>query len=47
MAQVELLPEVAKFLESAPKMWIGGKPADASSGETFEVRDPSTAKVIC
>ena len=27
-------------------MIIGGKPADAASGETFEVIDPSTGKVL-
>ncbi|MGI8773888.1 MAG: aldehyde dehydrogenase family protein [Actinomycetota bacterium] len=46
MAEVELLSEVSKFIESAPKMLIGGKPAEASSGATFEVRDPSTGKVL-
>jgi acyl-CoA reductase-like NAD-dependent aldehyde dehydrogenase len=27
-------------------MVIGGKPSDAASGQTFEVRDPSTGKVL-
>ncbi|HEU4481170.1 MAG TPA: aldehyde dehydrogenase family protein [Actinomycetota bacterium] len=46
MAQVELVPEVTKFLEGPPKMTIGGKPTDALSGDTFEVKDPSTGKTI-
>lgn len=46
MAKVEVLSEVSKFLEGAPKMMIDGKPAEASEGRTFEVRDPSTAQVI-
>lgn len=46
MAQVEILSEVRKFLESSPKMMIGGAPAEAASGKTFEVIDPSTAQVV-
>src|SRR3712207_334658 len=46
MAQAELLPEVTKFLDGGPKMMIGGKPVDALSGQTFDVIDPATAKVI-
>src|SRR5688500_7712020 len=46
MAQVELLAEVQKFIEQGPKMTVAGKPSDAHSGDTFEVRDPSTANVI-
>lgn len=46
MAKVELLSEVQKFIEQGPKMTVAGKPAEAASGETFEVRDPSTARVI-
>ncbi|MGI8407436.1 MAG: aldehyde dehydrogenase family protein [Actinomycetota bacterium] len=46
MAQVDLLPEVSKYLERAPKMTIEGRPAEASSGQTFEVRDPSSGKVV-
>jgi acyl-CoA reductase-like NAD-dependent aldehyde dehydrogenase len=46
MAQVELLPEVRKYLEAEPKMVIGGTPMEAASGETFEVIDPSTAAVV-
>jgi acyl-CoA reductase-like NAD-dependent aldehyde dehydrogenase len=46
MAQVDVLPEVTKFLGSSPQMMIGGKAMAASSGATFEVIDPSTAKPI-
>ncbi len=46
MAQVDLLPEVSKYLERAPQMTIEGRPAEASSGQTFEVRDPSSGKVV-
>ncbi|MDQ3646249.1 MAG: aldehyde dehydrogenase family protein [Actinomycetota bacterium] len=46
MAQIELLPEVTKFIEGRPKMLIGGKPVDAVSGETFAVYDPSTGKTV-
>ena len=46
MAQAELLPEVTKFLETGPKMIIGGKPVDSKSGETFEVIDPASGKVL-
>ena len=42
---VELLPEVQKFIE-APKMSIGGTPVDAESGDTFEVFNPATGKVL-
>lgn len=45
MAQTELLPEVTKFIE-APKLTIDGKSVDAISGDTFEVFDPSTGKVL-
>ena len=45
MAQVDVLPEVTKYLE-APKMLIGGKPVDATRGETFETIDPSTGKAF-
>ena len=45
MAQTELLPEVTKFIE-APKLTIDGKSVDATSGETFEVFDPSTGAVL-
>ena len=41
MAQAELLPEVTKFLETGPKMIIGGKPVDSKSGKTFDVIDPA------
>jgi acyl-CoA reductase-like NAD-dependent aldehyde dehydrogenase len=43
--QQELLPEVTKFLE-APKMMIGGKRVDAGSGESFDVVDPSSGRVV-
>lgn len=45
MAQVELLPEVTKFIES-PKMVIGGRAAEAASGETFDAIDPATGKAF-
>ena len=46
MAQIELLPEVTKFLESNPKMTIGGQPRETASGETFDVINPATGKTI-
>ena len=46
MAQVELLPEVSKFLESGPKMVIDGKEVDALSGQTFETINPSEGTVL-
>ncbi|MDQ4024851.1 MAG: aldehyde dehydrogenase family protein [Actinomycetota bacterium] len=46
MAQVDLLPEVTKFLEGSPKMTIAGQPVDTVSGATFEVIDPSTGQTI-
>jgi acyl-CoA reductase-like NAD-dependent aldehyde dehydrogenase len=46
MAQVELAPEVTKFLDGAPKMMIGGRGEEAASGQTFEVIDPSTGQTI-
>jgi acyl-CoA reductase-like NAD-dependent aldehyde dehydrogenase len=42
---VELLPEVQKFIES-PRMVIGGKSLDAVSGETFDVINPATGRVL-
>lgn len=45
MMQVELLPEVTKFIE-VPKMTIDGKAVDAISGKTFSVYDPSMGQVI-
>ncbi|MGH2805687.1 MAG: aldehyde dehydrogenase family protein [Actinomycetota bacterium] len=45
MAQVDVLPEVTKFIE-APKLVIGGKRVDAVSGDTFEVIDPSTGQAF-
>jgi acyl-CoA reductase-like NAD-dependent aldehyde dehydrogenase len=44
MAQVELLDEVTKFIDSAPKMIIGGNPVDAADSRTFESFDPSTGQ---
>ena len=46
MAQVEVLPEVSKFLDGAPKMMIGGRLEEAASGQTFEVIDPSTGRAV-
>lgn len=46
MAQVELLPEVTKFIEGSPKMTIGGRQVDSTSGDTFETIDPSTGKPL-
>jgi acyl-CoA reductase-like NAD-dependent aldehyde dehydrogenase len=46
MAQIDLLPEVAKYLEGPPRMLIGGSPAEAEGGETFEVVDPSSGRVV-
>ncbi|HWC14576.1 MAG TPA: aldehyde dehydrogenase family protein [Actinomycetota bacterium] len=47
MAQTELLPEVTKFLEGKPKMTIDGRSVEATSGDTFDVYDPSTGQVFC
>ena len=46
MALVELLPEVTKFVESGPKMTIGGKQLEAASGRVFEAIDPSTGNAF-
>jgi acyl-CoA reductase-like NAD-dependent aldehyde dehydrogenase len=46
MGKVELLPKVKEFIESAPKMTIGGAETDSASGHTFEVIDPATGKSI-
>ncbi len=46
MAQLEVLPEVTKFVESGPKLLIGGAGVEAASGETFDVYDPSTGRVF-
>jgi acyl-CoA reductase-like NAD-dependent aldehyde dehydrogenase len=46
MAQVELLEETTRFVEQAPRMVMGGQLRDAADGETFDVYDPSTDKVI-
>jgi len=45
MAQAELLPEVQKFVE-APKMVVGGKSIDSTSGELFDVFNPATGRVL-
>jgi aldehyde dehydrogenase (NAD+) len=46
MGKVELLPKVKEFIESAPKMTIGGEQMDSASGHTFEVVDPATGRSI-
>jgi acyl-CoA reductase-like NAD-dependent aldehyde dehydrogenase len=46
LATVEVLPEVTKFIESRPKMIIGGASVEASSGGTFDIVDPSTGASI-
>jgi acyl-CoA reductase-like NAD-dependent aldehyde dehydrogenase len=46
VAQIDVLPEVTKFLESSPTMLIGGARVEARSGRTFDVLDPSTAKKV-
>ncbi|MDQ4145252.1 MAG: aldehyde dehydrogenase family protein [Actinomycetota bacterium] len=46
MAQIELLPEVTKFIEGSPQMIIGGHRVGAHSGETFEVVDPASGKAL-
>ncbi|MGD8384438.1 MAG: aldehyde dehydrogenase family protein, partial [Lysobacterales bacterium] len=38
--------EVKAFLASEKKLFIGGQWVDASSGQTFEVADPSSDQVI-
>ena len=43
MAQVELLPEVTKFIEN-PKMVIAGRSVDATSGDLFDVVNPATGQ---
>jgi acyl-CoA reductase-like NAD-dependent aldehyde dehydrogenase len=43
---VGLIPEVTKFLEGSPKMMIGGRGAEADSGDTFDVIDPATGKAL-
>jgi len=43
-----LLPKVSAFLNgSAKQLHINGQWVDAAGGETFEVRDPSTDRVLC
>jgi acyl-CoA reductase-like NAD-dependent aldehyde dehydrogenase len=46
MARVELLPETIKFIESGPKILIGGTSVGASDGGALEVIDPSTGSVL-
>jgi acyl-CoA reductase-like NAD-dependent aldehyde dehydrogenase len=43
---VGLIPEVTKFLEGSPKMMIGGRGAEADSGDTFDVIDPATGSAL-
>jgi acyl-CoA reductase-like NAD-dependent aldehyde dehydrogenase len=43
---VALIPEVTKFLEGSPKMMIGGRGADAYSGDTFDVIDPASGRAL-
>jgi acyl-CoA reductase-like NAD-dependent aldehyde dehydrogenase len=43
MAPVELAEEVKTFIADRPKMIIGGTSAQAISGETFQLYDPSSA----
>jgi acyl-CoA reductase-like NAD-dependent aldehyde dehydrogenase len=43
---VALIPEVTKFLEGSPKMMIGGRGADADSGDTFDVIDPASGRAL-
>ena len=42
----EPISEVREFLQAPQKMLIGGQRADAASGETFEVFDPSSNTVL-
>ena len=44
MAEIEVLPEVTKFIEGSPQMIVGGSRTGAASGQTFEVYDPSTGR---
>jgi acyl-CoA reductase-like NAD-dependent aldehyde dehydrogenase len=46
VTQIDVLPEVTKFLESSPTMLIGGARVEARSGRTFDVIDPSTAATV-
>jgi len=43
---LEVLPEVTKFVDGRPKMIIGGTAVEASSGDTFDVVDPSTGSAV-
>ena len=42
----EPISEVQSFLKQPQKILIDGKRVDAAGGETFEVLDPSTNKVL-
>ena len=44
MAEIEVLPEVTKFTEGSPQMIIAGSRTGATSGQTFEVYDPSAGR---
>src|SRR3989338_444954 len=45
--QLELHPQVVKFLSSAPKkMLINGEFVSAKSGKTFDTLNPATSEVI-
>ncbi|MDQ3876994.1 MAG: aldehyde dehydrogenase family protein [Actinomycetota bacterium] len=46
MSQIEVLPEVTKYLEGPPRMTIAGRQVDAVSGDRFDVYDPSTGSVL-
>jgi acyl-CoA reductase-like NAD-dependent aldehyde dehydrogenase len=43
---LEVLPEVRGFVEGGPKMIIGGAAVEGSSGDTFDVVDPSTGSAV-
>ena len=44
--QREYSPAVKKALERAPQLYINGEWVDSSGGETIDVEDPSSGKVI-
>jgi aldehyde dehydrogenase (NAD+) len=46
-ATVDLIPEVGKFLDTATQQpLVGGKPANASGGATFETHDPGSGEKL-
>jgi aldehyde dehydrogenase (NAD+) len=46
-ATVDLIPEVGKFLDTAMQQpLVGGKPANASGGATFETHDPGSGETL-